>query len=135
MARRPATPAILKGAILIAVWTPHCRSGRPSVLSRSARGCGVVTLASSCLLKDSLGASRRRLARHDYHRSNSSTLFVTHHLRLLHRPQLSLPAYAPAYRSAIAAFLYFQNSSSALVVPIIRSLMIFLCSDLNKNVI
>ena len=81
VARRPATPAILKGAILIAVWAPLLpRWTAAGPLTIRARGCStpasVVTLASSYL---PLRFASRRLARHGSHwlpPLDSSTLFV-----------------------------------------------------------
>lgn len=65
VARRPATPAILKGAILIAVWAPlppRWTAASPlTIRARMQHTGSVVTLASSCL---PLRFTSRRLARH-----------------------------------------------------------------------
>lgn len=134
MARRPATPAILKGPILIAVWAPHCRSGRPPVLSRSARGCSVVTLASSCLF---YGFASRLASSSCASRSPPPPLATVQFLHpLCHPPPPSSPATAFFVRLCsslsfrgchfslyICIYIFFQNSSSG-ALAITRSLMI-----------
>lgn len=131
MARRPATPAILKGAILIAVWTPHCRSGRPSVLSARMQ-----CRHSRLLMPSSKTRFAPRVVVLPVTRSPPIATVQFLHPLCHPPPPPSSPATAFLARlcsslssSASVAFLYFQNFSSALAVPIICSLMISLRGD------
>lgn len=122
MARRPATPAILKGAILIAVWAPLLLPWTAAgPLTIRARGCSTPA-ASSLSPPHASPCALRRVVLRVTAADDVQPLIATvgflhplrrhHHLRLPQRPLLSLPACAPAYRSDGRSYLsleFFQR--------------------------
>lgn len=122
VARRPATLAILKGAILISVWAPlPPRWTAAGPLTIRARGCSTTAASSLSPPHTSPRTPRVRVvvlrvtAADDVQPPIATAGFLhplRRHHRLPQRPLLSLPACAPAYRSPTTALVYLSNSSN-----------------------
>lgn len=124
VARRPATLAILKGAILISVWAPlPPRRTAAGPLTIRARGCSTPAASSLSPPHASPRVASvvlRVTAADDVQPPIATAGFLHplrrhHHLRLPQRPLLSLPASAPAYRSdrSYLSSEFFQRTHTA----------------------